>query len=280
MKADKLKITVLCEFERGESNENKIVSKSNLRGKVAGSSAPPMVGLSLHLQTIAKGKEYRILFDTSTSFDNLINNAEALNLDLKKLDGIFISHWHFDHTSALPKLLKYIGHPITVYAPPIGIGINPLNGAIKTRLGKFNDQIKYLSEKTEIFPGVFSSGSCSAYFPKRPIPIKLYEQAMAVNLNDGGAAIVGCSHPGVITMVEATKTAGGFKHFKHILGGFHFIGMMDDKEKVSIERYLYGQEFDHITGLHCTGMEAMKHLKKVFGGRYFDMPLGTTLDLE
>ncbi|MDY5913148.1 MAG: MBL fold metallo-hydrolase, partial [Inconstantimicrobium porci] len=45
-------------------------------------------------------KNTKILFDTGYS-DIFIRNAEKMNIDLKKLDKIAISHGHNDHTLGL-----------------------------------------------------------------------------------------------------------------------------------------------------------------------------------
>jgi len=48
----------------------------------------------------------RILFDTGNHADTFERNVEALEIDLKRLDAVVISHRHGDHTSGLANLLK------------------------------------------------------------------------------------------------------------------------------------------------------------------------------
>ena len=58
-------------------------------------------GLSILLET----ERHRILLDTGAS-DVFIRNAERLNIDLSRVDYVFISHGHSDHAGGLMHLMK------------------------------------------------------------------------------------------------------------------------------------------------------------------------------
>lgn len=58
-------------------------------------------GLSLYIET----KKEKILFDLGQD-DALFNNAKALNIDLRKVGIVIISHGHKDHGGALAKFLE------------------------------------------------------------------------------------------------------------------------------------------------------------------------------
>jgi len=57
-----------------------------------------------------------MLFDVGPSFELLLSNAEALSIDLSRVDAVFISHMHADHVGALNGLLAY-NPDVTVYLP-------------------------------------------------------------------------------------------------------------------------------------------------------------------
>lgn len=59
-------------------------------------------GLSLYIET----KKHKILFDTGQS-NAFILNAEKLNIDLKQVDIVIISHGHYDHIGGLIHFFEY-----------------------------------------------------------------------------------------------------------------------------------------------------------------------------
>lgn len=48
------------------------------------------------------------LFDTGVSKNGVVHNANAFGIDFKQIDGIILSHGHFDHFTGLVNILKRI----------------------------------------------------------------------------------------------------------------------------------------------------------------------------
>jgi 7,8-dihydropterin-6-yl-methyl-4-(beta-D-ribofuranosyl)aminobenzene 5'-phosphate synthase len=48
----------------------------------------------------------RILFDTGEAAESLLFNLKRLNVSLKDIEAVVISHEHWDHTGGLWKLLE------------------------------------------------------------------------------------------------------------------------------------------------------------------------------
>lgn len=69
-------------------------------------------GFSAYVETT----EGRYLFDTGRG-DVVVRNAEALDVDLTRLNAIIISHGHYDHTGGLELVLGTTGS-IDVYGHP------------------------------------------------------------------------------------------------------------------------------------------------------------------
>jgi 7,8-dihydropterin-6-yl-methyl-4-(beta-D-ribofuranosyl)aminobenzene 5'-phosphate synthase len=65
---------------------------------------------------------YTYLFDTGVSEDGVIRNADLLGIDFSKIDGVILSHGHFDHSTGLVNILKRISSkrssPIDLYLHP------------------------------------------------------------------------------------------------------------------------------------------------------------------
>jgi 7,8-dihydropterin-6-yl-methyl-4-(beta-D-ribofuranosyl)aminobenzene 5'-phosphate synthase len=67
-------------------------------------------GLSV-LVTARRGDRTRtVLFDAGPYGDVWIDNADRLGLDLSAIEAVFLSHWHWDHSGALPVVVRAIAH--------------------------------------------------------------------------------------------------------------------------------------------------------------------------
>jgi len=73
-------------------------------------------GLSIFIERI-KPKS-TILMDTGQSPDIILRNIEILGVSLEKIDAIFLSHGHYDHTGGLLEILKKINRDIPIIAHP------------------------------------------------------------------------------------------------------------------------------------------------------------------
>jgi len=58
-------------------------------------------GLSILVET----GDISLLFDTGKSI-SAVHNADALGVDLSKIDKIVLSHGHYDHTGGLRQVLQ------------------------------------------------------------------------------------------------------------------------------------------------------------------------------
>lgn len=65
---------------------------------------------------------YTYLFDTGVSEDGVIRNADLLGMDFGNIDGIILSHGHFDHSTGLVNILKRIS---SKRSSPIDIFLHP-----------------------------------------------------------------------------------------------------------------------------------------------------------
>jgi len=77
-------------------------------------------GLALALESQARTETAHLLLDFGYTTDALINNLEIMGVDLAKVQGLILSHGHFDHYGGLIGLLqKYrsrLPAELTLYA--------------------------------------------------------------------------------------------------------------------------------------------------------------------
>lgn len=239
----------------------------------------------------------KILFDTGNNAGIFEHNVQAKGIDLTKLDFAIVSHRHGDHTSGLNYLLK-VNPSIKIYAPQENFGVfgaalpgtfYKRNEALPSEMRYFGgnppEQLRFgspwpdanfswVSKTTEIAPGfhlIPLSGKWGTDFELREI-------SLAIDTPDGTVLVVGCSHPTIEAIVEATKTAAG-KPIHLILGGLHLLPAKDDQIK-SIAASLHDYwKVDFIAPVHCTGEPAFAILKESFGDKYVYAGLGSTVVL-
>jgi len=238
----------------------------------------------------------RILFDTGDDPAILAKNVKAKGVDLTKLDFVVLSHRHSDHVSGLSYLLS-VNPKVKIYAPKEGFGIFGSDlaskfyrkdealpsemryyGGTPPEIMKFGTvfpgaNIQLIDKTTEVVPGI----TLIALVSDAPGTKELKELSLAINTADGIVLVVGCSHPGVESIVAEAAKINPHIHF--IAGGFHLVVAQDPAiEKVATTLH-DTYKVDFIAPGHCTGEPTFAALQKTFGDHYLYAGLGTTLDL-
>ncbi|ACN15979.1 putative metal dependent hydrolase [Desulforapulum autotrophicum HRM2] len=259
---DETRITVICE---------------NRAGGVIG-----ITGEHGFAALIERGDQ-KILVDTGQGL-TLKSNADAMGIDLKKINTIVLSHGHYDHTGGLPQVLfpprgvRVIAHPTVFdkkYAEiqtPRGktqafIGIKFQREFLEATLGaRFDFQTEY----GKIAPGVFFSGqvprTTDFEHPDTHLLVKndtgfivdplLDDASLLIETAKGPVIVSGCAHAGIVNVMNHFSEKSGHDTFHSVIGGTHlgFMGVGEQLEK-SLEA------FDRfkvklIAVSHCTGNEA------------------------
>ncbi len=212
-------------------------------------------GLSIHVRVLYEGEARELLFDVSGDFSTWQHNAKLLRIDLGGIDAIVISHWHGDHAGALDGILNVIGRDIPIYAP-----------LSFRRIFRETYGVIECGGATEIFPGVFTTGT---------IGYMLAEHALAIKVrNKGLVVLVGCGHPGVAHLVRSALNLAGEHRVNLVIGGFH-ISSRSSGAQVASELKELGVE--RVSPMHCTGHEAKLSIKEVFGSRYIESGAGKVI---
>lgn len=260
--ADKVEVTVLVEAGTHPTLEGSS-AKGNLR---------PLVGLALFVEVTRDSKTYSILMDTGTFWKKLKHNAGVLGKDLQGIDCGFISHWHFDHSGALPALVKQMKGRPPFYVPVKEPSLSLINGFVERRLPLDFNRVE-VPESREILPGVYSTGCLEGHFPLQRHPI--HEHALYTKVEGKGLVLlVGCSHPKPQDLARKAMELSGESRIALMLGGFHFIKPTREPEKEEIIRALKGLDIERIGACHCTGDAGMDRMEKEFGERFLRVELG------
>jgi 7,8-dihydropterin-6-yl-methyl-4-(beta-D-ribofuranosyl)aminobenzene 5'-phosphate synthase len=254
-------------------------------------------GFSAYVETT----EGRYLFDTGRG-DVVVRNAEALDVDLTRLNAIIISHGHYDHTGGLELVLGTTGS-IDVYGHPAifddkwlikkdfkkDIGIP----ATREQLEKLGARFHLSTAATQISGDTWLSGQIARQPGFESIDSELYvkhhgqlvldklpdDQAMYVTDSDGINIILGCTHSTIEnTLMHITKTAK-MQNIKLLIGGLHLF--KSDQQTIAgtietIRKY----EIAKIGVSHCTGLKAMALLQTAFGDKFEIAAVGSSFSVS
>lgn len=200
------------------------------------------------------------LFDTGVSEDGVIYNADVFGINFDQIEGIILSHGHFDHFTGLVNIIRRI--PSRRPAAIINLFTHP--DAFLKRWVIFPDgkraKMPFLDEKqleemgvrihkntgvrllpSDEFPWLLITGeiprekSFERGFPVqyaqnpydnekdlRPDPLVKDDQAIVVNVRNKGLVILtACGHSGIINTINYAKTVTRINKIYAVIGGFH-----------------------------------------------------------
>jgi 7,8-dihydropterin-6-yl-methyl-4-(beta-D-ribofuranosyl)aminobenzene 5'-phosphate synthase len=171
----------------------------------------------------------KILFDFGENWDAIEHNMKLSGISPEDIDIAILSHDHWDHNGGLKGFLSE-NEKAEVFLPA-GFGGREIFDAPMWEDTLDGREVKIVNHSSEIGDGIYTSGAL-------PSDIGLREQALGIETDRGILAIVGCSHPGVDTLIESLKRFG--KVFG-VMGGFHGFENID-----------YFEELELIVPTHCT----------------------------
>jgi 7,8-dihydropterin-6-yl-methyl-4-(beta-D-ribofuranosyl)aminobenzene 5'-phosphate synthase len=237
-----------------------------------------------------------ILFDTGNNAEIFAQNVKVSGVDLKKLDFAVMSHRHGDHTGGMNYLLT-VNPQVKIFAPKEGFGVfgASLPGTFYRQDASLPDYMRYYNGKppqmmtfgtpwpsanfvlidgvTEAAPGI----SVIATVSQTPGTLELHELSLAIETPKGLILVVGCSHPGIERIVEASTVLD--KHVYAIVGGLHLV-TTPDSEIARIVTALHDKwKVDCVALGHCTGEPAFAAFQRAFGVHYNYAGLGSVIEL-
>jgi 7,8-dihydropterin-6-yl-methyl-4-(beta-D-ribofuranosyl)aminobenzene 5'-phosphate synthase len=253
-------------------------------------------GLSILVKTDAA----TILFDTGAS-SVAVGNADKLNVDLKAVDLVVLSHGHTDHTGGLLAVLERIGKADVIAHPSVFelkytkrpyeahhafIGM-PFKRQLLERHGAHfilssepyrireniwtSGEIPMVTDFESIEP-IFFVKAGDDYVPDA-IPDDL---ALFINTPDGLVIVLGCAHRGLINTIHHARNVTGQQRIHSIVGGTHLFPKTAEQQTKTIQ-VLESIGVEKIGVSHCTGFEASRMLAEAFGDRFFLNNAGTTI---
>lgn len=244
-------------------------------------------GFSVYIE--CEGK--KILFDTGQTGD-FVKNAVALGIALERTDAVVLSHGHYDHTGGVSALLEHLEKGVKI---PCYVGKefflekyklledgsfkyngNPFPKALLEQenspmeLNFVEQDVTWLAENIVLFKNFQRVTGYEQVNPKFFVKqgesyIQDYfpdEIALGIIIEQGLVLIAGCSHVGIVNMLEHVKRILQLPVIA-VLGGTHLVEAEEERLKKTAEAFReHGVQ--RIAVSHCTGEEGMGLLKREF----------------
>jgi 7,8-dihydropterin-6-yl-methyl-4-(beta-D-ribofuranosyl)aminobenzene 5'-phosphate synthase len=220
--------------------------------------AVPGVRADWGFACIVEGRGARVLFDTGAKPEVLRRNAEALHVDLGRLDAVVLSHDHGDHTAGFPALGSRPGLPV-FYAQGFSL-------PVVAALAQSGAKLVPVSEGLQVTPGMRTSDEFGT---------SIKEEALIIDTPDGLVVVVGCSHPGIVPMLRQIKNSTG-RPIHAVVGGFHLL-QTPAAEVNGIVAAFKDLGVSRVGPTHCTGPDAIRNFKEAFGDRYIAGGVGAVV---
>jgi 7,8-dihydropterin-6-yl-methyl-4-(beta-D-ribofuranosyl)aminobenzene 5'-phosphate synthase len=238
------------------------------------------------LVTVRRGdRTTTLLFDTGVSPDGVAVNADLLGIDLRGVQGVVLSHGHFDHAGGLARLARR-GLPLTLHplvwtrrrlAVP---GTEPVELPTLSRRTLEAEGFAVVERRV---PSLLVEGSVlitgeidrTTDFERgmppphqawdgadwRHDPLVLDDQALVVHVRGRGLVVLtGCGHGGAVNTVRAALRLTGVDRLHALIGGLHLSGPAFEPVVAPTVAALTELAPDLLAPGHCTGWRAQHAL--------------------
>ena len=257
-------------------------------------------GLSFYVVT----KKHRMLLDLGPSGQTL-QNAQALGVDLTKVDTVILSHGHYDHSGGILPFAG-INDQALIYMQESAVGDYYSDRGksaseryeyigIDKNIAKL-PQVRFfffffrIDDELELF--TIKNRSHKLPSSNKRILVRrgdqllcddfVHEQFLVIREGPKRVLMSGCAHSGILSIMDAFCDKYGVEP-DLVISGFHLMKKTDytgdeirEIEEIAGELKKYSTRF--IT-CHCTGIPAFDRMKAIMGDQLAYVHSGEEIDL-
>ena len=238
-------------------------------------------GLSFYIET----PRHRLLMDAGPSALT-VQNADALGVDLTRVDTVIISHGHYDHSDGLPAFLERNTSAKVYIRREAGedyqstldglhyIGMDP--AIMSSGRVTWVDGSMRIDEELSLFGGItgrrcWPEGNRALKVRRDGICVQdsfRHEQCLVIEAEGRSVLLSGCAHSGILNILDRYREIYGNAP-DIVISGFHMMkrGDYTEAERRAIDdtaRELVNWPTTFYT-CHCTGLPAYARMKAVMG---------------
>jgi 7,8-dihydropterin-6-yl-methyl-4-(beta-D-ribofuranosyl)aminobenzene 5'-phosphate synthase len=226
---------------------------------------------------LVEARGHTVLFDTGADPAVLKDNLAAMKVDPTKIEAVVISHFHGDHTWGAPGLGTLPG--VRAYTPHSFDGHAKVTAALESA----GLTLVPVTAATPLFDGIATSepmhfeGKVPSDRPSEASSADVWEHCLTIDTPEGLVVVVGCSHPGILPMLEQVKAQTG-RPLHLVIGGFHLL-QLPEADVRQIAECMQALGVAYVSATHCTGDAAAHIFREVFGDRYVTAGVGMVIKL-
>jgi 7,8-dihydropterin-6-yl-methyl-4-(beta-D-ribofuranosyl)aminobenzene 5'-phosphate synthase len=262
-------------------------------------------GFSVLVSVRRGSSDTTLLFDTGVSPDGMAANAERLGISFGDLQGVVLSHGHFDHAGGFDGLARARGRsglPLTVH-PAIWArrriavpGREPFDMPTLSRGALEREGFQVIERRQ---PSLLAGGSVlitgevdrTTEFEHGMPPAHqawnghdwahdaqvIDDQALVVNVRGQGLVVItGCGHAGVVNIVRHAMRLTGVARVHAVIGGFHLTGPGFEPVIEPTVAALTELAPALVVPGHCTGWRAQHALARALPDAWVQTSVGTS----